>query len=281
MPVLFAADGPPSAAAVFTQNRFCAAPVIVARTTVKLPVALTGKVYVAGPDEGAEALWKAFDGKLRSQIRRPMKEGVTVRFGRIGTQGQTSVKTLGDEAAAHFSNGWAWLLLDRDALRVASLHDADTPLVHDGMVPLLTLDVWEHAYYIDYRNDRPRFAGAVLANVVNWEFVAQNLDGKGAGRAEKLRRLTNDPLVADACRRVRERFDVDASLGRTVELIESLAGVRLLSTHSSRFPIRLRRTDALSEPSRRGPCRSGCAQALNRSASTTNEKAGAGCRRLG
>ena len=92
---------------------------------------------------------------------------------------------LATEAAAHFSNGWAWLLLDRGSLKIASLHDADTPLVHDGMVPLFTLDVWEHAYYIDYRNERPKFAKAVLSNIVNWEFVAQNLDGNGADRADQ------------------------------------------------------------------------------------------------
>ena len=92
---------------------------------------------------------------------------------------------LQEEAVNHFSNGWAWLLLDRGALRIASLHDADTPLAHDGMVPLFTLDVWEHAYYIDYRNERPKFANAVLSNIVNWEFVAGNLDGKGAQRADQ------------------------------------------------------------------------------------------------
>ena len=48
-------------------------------------------------------------------------------------------------------------MLDRDKLEITSLHDADTPVVHEGMVPLFTLDVWEHAYYIDYRNERPRF----------------------------------------------------------------------------------------------------------------------------
>ena len=95
------------------------------------------------------------------------------------------LKALETEAVGHFSNGWAWLLLDRDSLRIASLHDADTPLVHDGMQPLFTLDVWEHAYYIDYRNERPKFASAVLANIVNWDFVAQNLDGQGASRADQ------------------------------------------------------------------------------------------------
>ncbi len=92
---------------------------------------------------------------------------------------------LQEEAVNHFSNGWAWLVLDRGTLRITSLHDADTPLVHDGMVPLFTLDVWEHAYYIDYRNERPKFASAVLSNIVNWEFVAQNLDGRGTERADQ------------------------------------------------------------------------------------------------
>ena len=89
------------------------------------------------------------------------------------------LQKLGDEAVNHFSNGWAWLVLDRDQLKITSLHDADTPLVHDGMVPLFTLDVWEHAYYIDYRNERPKFVTSVLSNIVNWDFVAQNLDGRG------------------------------------------------------------------------------------------------------
>ena len=95
------------------------------------------------------------------------------------------LQKLGDEAVNHFSNGWAWLVLDRDQLKITSLHDADTPLVHDGMVPLFTLDVWEHAYYIDYRNERPKFVTSVLSNIVNWDFVAQNLDGKGADRANQ------------------------------------------------------------------------------------------------
>ena len=89
------------------------------------------------------------------------------------------------EATGHFSNGWAWLVLERDKLAITSLHDADTPVVREGMLPLLTLDVWEHAYYIDYRNDRPGFAEKVLGNIVNWEFVAQNLDGKGVERADQ------------------------------------------------------------------------------------------------
>lgn len=98
---------------------------------------------------------------------------------------ESLIQKLQEEAVNHFSNGWAWLVLDRGSLRVTSLHEADTPVVHDGMVPLFTLDVWEHAYYIDYRNERPRFATTVLSNIVNWDFVAQNLDGTGFDRANQ------------------------------------------------------------------------------------------------
>jgi Fe-Mn family superoxide dismutase len=98
---------------------------------------------------------------------------------------ETLLRKLQEEAVNHFSNGWAWLVLDRDKLRITSLHDADTPIVHESMVPLFTLDVWEHAYYIDYRNERPKFASAVLSNIVNWDFVAQNLDGRGFDRANQ------------------------------------------------------------------------------------------------
>ncbi len=94
------------------------------------------------------------------------------------------LKKFAAEAVGHFASGWAWLILDGKTLKITSYHDADSPVAH-GAVPLLTLDVWEHAYYIDYRNARPKFAEAVLANIINWDFVAQNLDGKGASRADQ------------------------------------------------------------------------------------------------
>src|SRR3954462_8621283 len=92
---------------------------------------------------------------------------------------------LKKEAVGHFASGWAWLALDRDKLRIISLHDADTPVAHEEMKPLLTLDVWEHAYYIDYRNARPDYAEKVLGNIINWEFVGGNLDGDGVPRADQ------------------------------------------------------------------------------------------------
>ena len=123
------------------------------------------------------------------QCLSPEKEQPSGKLAQLIDEGfggiDPMLQKLGDEAVNHFSNGWAWLVLDRDQLKITSLHDADTPLVHDGMVPLFTLDVWEHAYYIDYRNERPKFVTSVLSNIVNWDFVAQNLDGKGADRANQ------------------------------------------------------------------------------------------------
>jgi len=92
---------------------------------------------------------------------------------------------LKEAAATHFASGWAWLVLEGGSLRVTSYHDADTPIAHDGVKPVLTLDLWEHAYYMDYRNEREKFAEAVLGHLIDWDFVERNLDGEGAARADQ------------------------------------------------------------------------------------------------
>lgn len=122
------------------------------------------------------------------QCLSPKKQAPTGKLAEMITRDfgshEALIKQLTAESVGHFASGWGWLVLDGDKLKVTSYHDADTPVAH-GVKPLFTLDVWEHAYYIDYRNARPKFAEAVLNNIVNWEFVAQNLDGKGASRADQ------------------------------------------------------------------------------------------------
>ena len=118
------------------------------------------------------------EGSTRPSGR--LKEMIDSDFG----DHATLVDKLATESTNHFASGWGWLVLNNGKLEVTSLHDADTPVVH-GMTPLLTLDVWEHAYYIDYRNERPRYLKTVLEKVVNWDFVAQNLDGQGVSRADQ------------------------------------------------------------------------------------------------
>ncbi|NLO28393.1 MAG: superoxide dismutase [Actinobacteria bacterium] len=83
-------------------------------------------------------------------------------------------KELTQAAVTQFGSGWAWLVKDGDALKVTKTGNADLPLKH-GQTALLTVDVWEHAYYIDYRNLRPKYVEAFLNNLVDWDFVAANL----------------------------------------------------------------------------------------------------------
>lgn len=75
---------------------------------------------------------------------------------------------------AQFGSGWAWLVLDGGKAKVVTTANAETPLT-SAAKPLLTCDVWEHAYYIDYRNDRAAFLAVFLEKLVNWDFAAQNL----------------------------------------------------------------------------------------------------------
>ncbi|MFQ4140845.1 superoxide dismutase [Chlorogloeopsis sp. ULAP02] len=75
-------------------------------------------------------------------------------------------------AATQFGSGWAWLVDDNGTLKVTKTPNAENPIVH-GQKPLLTLDVWEHAYYIDFRNARPAFIKNFLDNLVNWDFAAE------------------------------------------------------------------------------------------------------------
>jgi Fe-Mn family superoxide dismutase len=79
-------------------------------------------------------------------------------------------------ATTQFGSGWAWLVSDKGELKITKTPNADLPMAH-GQKALLTCDVWEHAYYLDYQNRRPDFVQAFLDHLVNWDFVAKNLKG--------------------------------------------------------------------------------------------------------
>ena len=78
-------------------------------------------------------------------------------------------------ATGQFGSGWAWLAKEGEKLVIIKTDNADTPIAH-GLKPLLTLDVWEHAYYLDYQNRRADYITAVLDHLINWDFAAQNLE---------------------------------------------------------------------------------------------------------
>jgi Fe-Mn family superoxide dismutase len=86
-------------------------------------------------------------------------------------------RRLAEAANGEFGSGWAWLLKTRDGrLQVTSSSDADNP-VRSGSTPLLTIDVWEHAYYLDYQNERDAYVKAVVENLLNWRFAEKNFGG--------------------------------------------------------------------------------------------------------
>lgn len=81
---------------------------------------------------------------------------------------------LAAAAVGHFASGWAWLVSEGGKLAVKDTHDAHSPFSEDAGVPLLTIDVWEHAYYLDVQNKRPEYVKRVLDQVLNWNFASEN-----------------------------------------------------------------------------------------------------------
>lgn len=84
------------------------------------------------------------------------------------------VEEFKNAGATQFGSGWAWLVLDGGKLKVVKTGNADTPMVH-GLKPLLTVDVWEHAYYLDFQNRRPDYLSTFVEHLINWDFASAQL----------------------------------------------------------------------------------------------------------
>lgn len=89
-------------------------------------------------------------------------------------------KLFTETGAEQFGSGYVWLVKAQGELRIVTTHDAETPILW-GMQPLICCDVWEHAYYLDYKNERPKFLQQFLDNLVNWKFAEANLAMEGEG----------------------------------------------------------------------------------------------------
>ena len=83
------------------------------------------------------------------------------------------INEFSSAAMSQFGSGWAWLILDQKKLKVIKTSNADTPITSD-QIPLLTIDVWEHAYYLDYQNRRSDYVTSFFSNLANWEFAETN-----------------------------------------------------------------------------------------------------------
>jgi Fe-Mn family superoxide dismutase len=114
--------------------------------------------------------WRSLQPQGGGEPPALLKQKIDAAFGSVAA----CKKELAAAALAQFGSGWVWLVADGGQLKVVKTGNADTPL-SGGMKPLLTIDVWEHAYYLDYQNRRADFVNAVLDKLINWEFAAANL----------------------------------------------------------------------------------------------------------
>lgn len=114
--------------------------------------------------------WNSLSPKGGGELPAALKQKFEASFDSV----DALKKELAAAAVSQFGSGWAWLVLDEGKLKVVKTANAENLLI-TGKKPLLTIDVWEHAYYLDYQNRRPDYVNAVLDKLMNWEFALQNV----------------------------------------------------------------------------------------------------------
>ncbi len=113
--------------------------------------------------------WKSMRPNGGGEPPAALKQKIEASFGSV----DACKKELASAALSQFGSGWAWLVLKDGLLNVVKTANADIPMTM-GFTPILTIDVWEHAYYLDYQNLRADYVNAVLDKLINWEFALQN-----------------------------------------------------------------------------------------------------------
>lgn len=136
----------------------------------------------AGQHWNHSLFWQCLTPDGGGQPSGDMKRQIEKDFGGLAA----FQREFADAGARQFGSGWAWLVLDGNKLRVVTTSNAEQPMLQ-GQQALLTCDVWEHAYYLDYRNERPKFIEAFLKKLANWDFAAERfaLRGEGDGLAAR------------------------------------------------------------------------------------------------
>jgi superoxide dismutase, Fe-Mn family len=114
--------------------------------------------------------WRSLKPKGGGEPPSGLKQKIEASFGTL----DACKKELATAAMAQFGSGWGWLVLKNGKLEVMKTSNADTPIAH-GLKPLLTVDVWEHAYYLDYQNRRGDYLDSFIKNLINWDFANSNL----------------------------------------------------------------------------------------------------------
>ena len=164
------------AAYVTNLNNLVAGTDLEAKSLEDTITAVAGDAGKAGVFNNAAQVW---NHSFYWQCMKPggggqpsgaLAEKINADFGSF----EAFVEQFKAAGATQFGSGWAWLVLDGGTLKVTKTANADLPLAH-GQKALLTMDVWEHAYYLDYQNRRPDYISTYLDKLVNWDFVAANL----------------------------------------------------------------------------------------------------------
>jgi Fe-Mn family superoxide dismutase len=161
---------------VDTVNKMIAGTEYADMTLEKLIDVTAGKTNKAGIFNNAAQIWNhtfywnSLRPKGGGEPPSMLKQKIEAAFGSV----DACRKELSAAAVAQFGSGWAWLVADAGTLKIVTTADAETPITH-GVKPLLTVDVWEHAYYLDYQNKRADYVDAVLDKLINWDFAEQNL----------------------------------------------------------------------------------------------------------
>ena len=163
----------------------------------KLNAAIEGTVYdgqpletiIAGAKESGDTgifnnaaqawnhtfLWHSMSPNGGGEPAGALADAINARFGDLA-----SFKAAFKKAAlGQFGSGWVWLVRTADGVGIVTTGNADTPLV-DDVTPLLTLDVWEHAYYLDYQNKRDAYIDAYLSELISWDFAEENYEAEAA-----------------------------------------------------------------------------------------------------
>jgi Fe-Mn family superoxide dismutase len=120
-------------------------------------------------------LWNSMSPQGGGEPQGALADAINASFGDL----ESFKAEFKASAMGQFGSGWTWLVRKVGALEIVSTGNAETPLT-DGSVPLLTLDVWEHAYYLDYQNQRDRYIDTFLGELINWSFAAQNYEAEQA-----------------------------------------------------------------------------------------------------
>ena len=116
-------------------------------------------------------LWHSMSPKGGGEPSGALADAINKKYGDLAG----FKEAFKSAAMGQFGSGWAWLVRTADGVEIVATGNADTPLVH-GQTALLTLDVWEHAYYLDYQNKRDAYVDTFLDKLINWEFAARNYD---------------------------------------------------------------------------------------------------------